>query len=270
MNSEHVILAVGQGDEPKSFSVPKGLLCGRSSWFKNALKADRFVEGRTKEIQLPEDGPDIVEAFIYFLYNRSLAFDDTNPVDDDTCGAELKFCSRFWAFADKYLLPKLQNVAILRACSFLRQSDHIAADTLAQCFRTTGDGSLIRILVADYCVRQAEVRGNEFDVGEKLGGCPGFMAALHDSEAAFHTMPASDFPRYLKPAKLAVFLYKDGEDGEDETFVPWQWDQKKPDVVCSECRQISYEEDIICRMCKMEKCDCEKPDLGFLCWRCRL
>lgn len=182
--------------------------CGRSGPRALSRREERFKEGQKKEIELPEYDADVFEAFVYFLFGEELLF-NSSPYDLQQRLLELKLSFRMWAFADKYLLPKLQNAAMRRVCDVIDDrlySCRIDATTLGDCFRTTREGSPLSMVVGDYCVERIKARGASFGMGDGLGSCSGFLAALHSLEAAFHQLPREDFPRFLKSVKyLSLF-----------------------------------------------------------------
>lgn len=176
LESEHVTVKVGKDTGRKDFTVPKKILC-RSEWFRNALKEDRFLEGETKIITLPEDQPDVFQVFPYFIYNGSLCFPRLgSDMANATRGEELALHARLWAFGDKYLHPRFQSFVIFRLCEILQDifyPESIPSDALATAFRSCEANSPIRILIGDYVAQCMEITKGEYQIHSELAVCPG-------------------------------------------------------------------------------------------------
>ncbi|KAK4502406.1 hypothetical protein PRZ48_005831 [Zasmidium cellare] len=265
-NSEKVVIKVGQGE--RRFTAPKDLLCERSKWFENALKADRFIEGQTRVVELPEDDPNAVEAFIYFIYNQSLVFTDHS--DEERRREEVKLCFGIWSFGDKYILPELQNCAMHRACTILDDSGYkrrLDPETLRHCFELSSEAkSPLRVLIADYYVFWMESCSNDLQIDPGLASDPGFLAALHTSEATFHTSP-HEFPRYLRPTRFAKLLHVGIEQKSDSSLCQYEDTWEKPPAYCNDCGYTSAIKPC-CKHCQKAKCSCPVPDWSFLCQEC--
>ncbi|KAF2162794.1 hypothetical protein M409DRAFT_26649 [Zasmidium cellare ATCC 36951] len=266
INSECVIITAGDGDSARRFSVPQSLLCRKSKWFENAFKA-----GKTKEIALPQDDPAAVESSIFFVYNDSLIF-KTGRLSIEQRSFDLKLCYNIWSFANRCLLSELQNAATHRACYVLNDSNHdndIPTITLRECFEVTTAESPLRALIGDYCVKLFEKHDeNDFHI-EELEGCPGLVATLHQSEVVRRKLDARDFPRYVKPAKLAeTLLMKEEEPRRDA--VEWRawggWDEIKP--TCKDCAYSSSTVRPVCSRCQRERCKCYNQTWVLLCSGC--
>ncbi|KXS97763.1 hypothetical protein AC578_3188 [Pseudocercospora eumusae] len=208
LSSELITVKVGVDDDQKEYKVPRALLSKSSPWFEAALKGDRFKEGRTATIELPEDRADVFELFVYFLYRGVLELDSTNS-DLSIQAEHLLLCCRTWTFAEKYLLQGLQNCAMHGACFLLNHEfDHSAfeplpAATLASCWQASTQDSPIRDILADYIVLSLE-DGSDLGMEQHMADCPGMMRAMHASEAFFYnTREEGDFPRYKRPVKMS-------------------------------------------------------------------
>lgn len=56
----------------RSFAVHEGLLKGRSEFFTNALKPERFKEGIERMVPMPEDEPDLFAVYFQLLYRPDM------------------------------------------------------------------------------------------------------------------------------------------------------------------------------------------------------
>lgn len=245
----------------------------RSEWFKNALKANRFEEGRKGEVKLPEDDPDVFEAFVYFLFGEKLLFkapDHMDAKERDRC-LELSF--RIWSFGDKYLYPQLQNAAMHSACNLMddRLFEYcLHVTTIGDCYKATRPGSPLRVLLGDYFVNRVEMDGENFDIDEKIASCPGFLSDIHASETAFHALARPDFSRFTRPSKFVdtLFVQHERQSWEHNCHdVESVWDN--PRGVCTDCGFTYDNVQRFCKACVQEQCSCDKADWAFLCRLCR-
>ncbi|KAL8779284.1 MAG: hypothetical protein Q9213_007016 [Squamulea squamosa] len=99
--NSQVILLVGEKQTP--FSVIRGLLCHRSTYFKAALQ-ESFREAQSNEIELPDEHEDTVGQFCLWLEKSELKTPNTFD--------ELKIFILLLTFARKILLEELSNLCI--------------------------------------------------------------------------------------------------------------------------------------------------------------
>lgn len=263
----------------QDFSLPKDALCSRSEWFKSALQENRFQEGITKTIELHEDLPAVFELFVFFIYFETLIYDLADDQHDDpsTRKDELILCANLWIFSDKYLLPDLQDCSMLRICRLFNDSyfgNCIPNQALATLFSMVRDDCPIRVAVADYVVDRLEKKDPNLQVCPELASCPGFYQALHDSEAALHSIPRPDFPRYCKPPKFAQ-LFHTGKSDEDkgllDKYSVYTGSWNRSIVVWQECHDCACRtSDWVsrCKTCDKSKCTCMPKHRKVICRNC--
>ncbi|KAK4978166.1 hypothetical protein LTR42_002543 [Elasticomyces elasticus] len=140
-----ITVRVGSGEGLRDFKIPKALLCARIAWFDSALRDERFLEGNTGIVTLPEDDPSIFVAVHYYIYNQTLSFAQVPKREGESTRAEqITYCIRVWILGHKYCMVGLQNCAMQRACLLLKEGDeeHMLDNaTLKACFSCTVDGS---------------------------------------------------------------------------------------------------------------------------------
>lgn len=90
------------GRPPTEYQVHKALLMSRCEYFRKALAADHFVEGRTNFVIMEEDDPQAFDIFVNWLYTRSLP-DAVRTDPHDQPSATLALL-KFFIFADKIVL----------------------------------------------------------------------------------------------------------------------------------------------------------------------
>ncbi|WPB05421.1 uncharacterized protein RHO25_010073 [Cercospora beticola] len=188
-----VLVKVGTGDSIRHFTVSRALLCQNSVWFKTALEGDRFQEGQTGVISLPEDSPRAFSSFYFYLFRRKIIL-TAMKLNEGTFEAfvdQLETCIETWIFANKYSMCFLQDAAMLAFCWHLQLATGNAvglpASCLALCFSQTAEGSPLRKLAADYIVTR--MQGEQPDAGElvgKLAPLQGFIQALNEAHQFHH------------------------------------------------------------------------------------
>ncbi|USW55517.1 Putative BTB/POZ domain-containing protein [Septoria linicola] len=95
------IVTLKVGPAPTTdFSVHEGILTEHSTFFRSALD-NRWREGRSRVVEMPEDSADVATAFVEWLYFRRIAskpvFPPLLPMDD----GEYAFLARLYAFGEK-------------------------------------------------------------------------------------------------------------------------------------------------------------------------
>ncbi|KAK5684659.1 hypothetical protein LTR17_027159 [Elasticomyces elasticus] len=212
-HDELVTVRVGDGEEIRDFKLPKALLCARVAWFNSALRDERFLEGNTGIITLPEDDPSIFVAVHYYIYNQTLSFAQIPEREEDCTRAEqIAYCIRVWILGHKYCMTGLQNCAMQRACLLLKEKEDeplIDNITLKACFSFTAPGSPLRTLAIDYIVDRTSAKGvqtiGEFnDVFACSNGAS--VEELFDAQGD-RNEEGSDFPRYQSPLRHKCDMY---------------------------------------------------------------
>ena len=184
------------------------------------MKDDRFVEGTTRKVDLPDDSPDVFQAFEYYIYNECLLFKngkEDNLLPHDEVIEQMSLCARIWTFGDKILMPDLQDHAITRVCWLLgghEEEDRLPLAGLAGCYLDAPDGSPVRKCITDHLVSLLESSDLSSEEQE-LAAIPGIFNALHDSEKALRDLPKGDFPRYWKIKKFRSILSARTDFGKD-------------------------------------------------------
>ena len=149
-----VTLVVGSGVQ-KEYNVQRALLINSSARFKKALDGN-WKEGKESRLQFPDTEIDVVEQFFCFLIRGEVQPPKHSP---DT---EL-LPVRLWAFADKYIPPKLQNQVIAhvhesysirpRSQSYpTRDPVYPPFHTIAEALEVSSPGSALFTLMVSYLV----------------------------------------------------------------------------------------------------------------------
>ncbi|SMR62535.1 unnamed protein product [Zymoseptoria tritici ST99CH_1E4] len=138
--SDIVTIDVGPPHDKQTFSVHTDLLCYYSGYFKAALRG-RFIEARTKHIDLPSNEIDVFTAFVHWIYTRILP----GP-DEDAAIATL---SQLWVFGDQRQIPLLQNEAIDQIARAASKQGHIPKAFVPYVYCYTTCNSPLRRLAID-------------------------------------------------------------------------------------------------------------------------
>lgn len=68
MNWQQVItVVVGAAPDTQTFTVHRELICGKSDFFRNAMKPE-WKEGQDHEVHLPSHKPEVFEQYLKLLY----------------------------------------------------------------------------------------------------------------------------------------------------------------------------------------------------------
>lgn len=141
------------GDAKNEFHIHQNLLCGASTFFDAAFTS-KFKEGSEKKMTLPEDDPEVFEAFVQWLYHQHyeiLASDLSHEP-----GRYLTQTMQLFILADKYGVTHLKN-AIIDALVRNAQSKGKppSRSAIHQIYEFTPPSSGIRVLLADWYAWQA-------------------------------------------------------------------------------------------------------------------
>ncbi|KAF7196244.1 hypothetical protein HII31_02311 [Pseudocercospora fuligena] len=221
--------------------MPKDILTQSSEWFEKALQANRFREGTTLVIRLPESPP-AVEALLYFIHTLRLDYASEANMTIANMQNELQISFEVWMAGQKYLLPRLQDTAMSRICAVLYSISQlggtIPCECLVKCFKIAEGSRPLQIIIADNVVDR--LNRETLVVSSELAACDGFIAAIHESEVALHESSdyPQSFPRYKKPLIHDVVLGGELPEGyEDDmdkgiTRHGTVWDRMP---LCEEC-----------------------------------
>ncbi|PPJ55505.1 hypothetical protein CBER1_07045 [Cercospora berteroae] len=187
-----VLVKVGTGDSSREFTVSRSLL-SLCTWFRAALEDDRFQEGRTGVISLPEDTLRAFRSFYFYLLRRKLIFKYLYLKSEtfDEFVEQLNTSIEIWIFAGKYSSRYLRDCAMEAFCWHLDSATPndigLPPASLAVCFSHTAEDSPLRKLAADYVVTR--MHGGKADAGELVGELAplrGFIQALNEAHQFHH------------------------------------------------------------------------------------
>ncbi|KAG4412672.1 hypothetical protein IFR04_014175 [Cadophora malorum] len=148
--SELVTILVGPSKT--KFTVHKKLAC-EASPVLNAAFNSSFVEGQTQEYALTDTTEGAVSLFTEWMYTGNIVLvlpqDANDPKVPTTQGDLLGL----WILADKLLVPRLQNRALLLFEGSRVKHNHIHMGQLMNAWTNTGDGCGLRRYLTNIIVR---------------------------------------------------------------------------------------------------------------------
>ena len=244
-----ITIIVGEENPDNTFHIPKALLCSRSKWFSRALEGAGFAESALNVVRLPDDLPEAFEAFYYYVYYHRLSWRPLEDYDTDGILEEIKWCFNAWIIGDKYDLPSLSDVALLRVCKILKWARYfemeiqIPHSTLELAFQSTMPHSPLRRLAACYIGRDINnyiAHAEHVNTIITLGGSVAELSEAKDSfEEVFEFVSNSRISPYLKPYKHRWFF---GLDNSGTTWIRYYVelsdrsnDRDVDAALCSEC-----------------------------------
>lgn len=191
---DDVLVSIILENSHETFTIQKTLLSDASEYFNKALNGG-FKEAQKHVMRLPGCDIETLHLFMYWLYKHDLP-DVVTIVDElpsrttetkaRVTELQLKLV-RLWTFADKYLMPKLQNATMIQLLEIFSIA-YCRAETASLAFNSSTQGAKIRTAVLHAVLyhqrpdRQTnaynEQKYNE-DAMNVLGATPGFLSAYH-------------------------------------------------------------------------------------------
>jgi hypothetical protein len=135
-----VTINIGHGGASKKqkFLVHKEFICYYSPFFNAAFNGN-FKEGESQTMDLEDIDPAVFALFVNWLYAQKVLSDQ----EDDQ--PSLPHLISLWMLADRFLVPKLQNQALIaydRTRVALNQRP--ASRTVGHIYKNTSPDSLLR------------------------------------------------------------------------------------------------------------------------------
>ncbi|PVH85663.1 hypothetical protein DL98DRAFT_605229 [Cadophora sp. DSE1049] len=143
-----VMLTTGSGESIKNFVVHKDFACHYSPVLKAAFNSN-FLEGQTQISHLEDAKDETVSLLVNWFYSQELSVDslEKNEIVD---GDHWKLI-RLWVLADKLLIPRLQNVTIIKLTEMEKAFNKTPVGCLNYIYNNTAAGSPLRLLLLHQC-----------------------------------------------------------------------------------------------------------------------
>lgn len=205
-----ITIRVGVEPEQQTFAAHASFLSSRSRFFRTALSGDKWLEGRSRTVDLPEDIPRIFEMYLSYVYtgNIDTGRDELNEPSDMEADAYKTSMQREYAdlfqiyvLGEKLLDDSVKDASI--SAVFKRAEGRYngcrcspSAQHLAPVYEGTPIGSPCRRLLIGYLASFAAAK-LEIMFVEDLDNIP--KEALVDLTLALrHQAPANWYiPRYI-------------------------------------------------------------------------
>ncbi|SMR63505.1 unnamed protein product [Zymoseptoria tritici ST99CH_3D1] len=148
------LISIFIGGSHNALQVQQQVLENLSPYFSNALKVDRFKEGRDGVMRFPEDEMDVWKTLLQWVFCRKLP-KSLNTRNGKLTEDDLHLAVRCWTTGDKYGIKDFQDTIMLR---ILRHLDKlplfkmIGVHIVLIAFERTPPGSLLRNLFTDFIV----------------------------------------------------------------------------------------------------------------------
>lgn len=149
MNQVKVVV----GADKMTFHVPKNLLCARSTFF-NAACSEKWSEGPTTLIGLPDDDPALFSIYLQLLYTDRLVTEGDDAVEAG--GTQWITLMKAYVLADKLGDTKAANAVLddilkqLKRCKIGTGPSGIAMQYAYD--HTVNVTSPLRKMLVDYCL----------------------------------------------------------------------------------------------------------------------
>ncbi|KAL1640861.1 hypothetical protein SLS58_006476 [Diplodia intermedia] len=229
-----VKIIVGRNEDSKEFHFHKGLLCWASSYFKAALKENRFKEGIEGVVRLEEDDPDTIQRFMEWLYNGLILPEGFIDISFQAQRWEVITTQAIWelyAFAECRGIPRLKDDIIDVVADIFARTwawAAVPASVVLQVYGDTPCGDGMRRLLVSFMVYTG------YNLGEKLStgsdGYPGLENVPHEllldymvalEERAEKSLPIPDRDGWCNIDRCGFHDHsKDNDDDDDDDDTP--------------------------------------------------
>lgn len=187
---EELVTITLEGSQ-KCFKVSKAHLCHASDYFTKALDG-KFREASDRTLCLPGCDEPTLRLFIGFMACNALPDFVKKAVDDKTLPTNQRvgksrkvqtLLINLWSFADRHLIPRLQNLAMKALLKVLLRCPRVSGTSIGPeimqlAFEITGKGSIMcQMLVMEFLHDYKEGTVH-VSVHDQFGDIPGFFASF--------------------------------------------------------------------------------------------
>lgn len=201
-------MTVYVGDVKNEFHIHQNLLCGASTFFDAAFTS-KFKEGSEKKMTLPEDDPEVFEAFVQWLYHQYYEIPASDLRHEQA--RYLSQTMQLFILADKHGVAKLKNGiidALVRNAQFKRTPPSNLA--VHHIYEFTPPSSGIRGLLGDWFACETPRSWFQTSATHKwLREHPDFAADIVAAMARFES--SSQRSNYFKSLSSGLKYHKDRE-----------------------------------------------------------
>ncbi|RMY77516.1 hypothetical protein D0863_01251 [Hortaea werneckii] len=132
-------IKVGSNKDDEPFLISQRRLESASEYFRKALRQDSFKEGRTGQIDFPEDDYDAWTVLVFWMMNTfNIAKEELKP----------DLLIKSWVLGDKYEIPEFQDQVMLELL-FIFVQDYATEDIIRLGSELSPTGSVLKRLIAE-------------------------------------------------------------------------------------------------------------------------
>jgi len=153
--SELVTIIVGKEPGQQRFSIPEGVICARSEFFKRALNGN-WTESEGRIVRFPEDNPEIFGIYMNLVYTGLVLTDNIDhPKSITIITNEFDVLARLYVLCEKLQDKAAKNSAVESLIEVSKETSEDKKftaprpDTIALVYQGTCAGSLGRRLMVD-------------------------------------------------------------------------------------------------------------------------
>lgn len=145
------------GPELQRFGLHRGLLCHRSAYFKAALNGN-FELAEDGVVVLDDEDPLLFQVFNEWLYTGNLLFHCEDPHIDKRNSTKWSAMLNLYVFAEKRIIPKLQNDLIDAMWKFAIDEDYYPDIEVIPAWARTAKTSPLHTFLVDLYVYHANLQ----------------------------------------------------------------------------------------------------------------
>jgi hypothetical protein len=152
-----VSITVGSEDRQKTFHVHKDQLVHKSAYFRTSLESE-FVEGRTQQVLLDQDDPDVFDVFVQWIYQGDYDVQMAIPKEEGgTEDAWYELHARAYSLGNRLIAPDFKKKVVEKLATIFERYDDLAMALVIKMAEIIYDGTSnedgveMRSLLAIYC-----------------------------------------------------------------------------------------------------------------------
>jgi hypothetical protein len=156
-HSPAVSITVGSDSRKRTFYVHKDQLVCESAYFRTSLNSG-FVEGRTQQVELGQDDPDVFDIFVQWIYEGD--YDVQKALSKEEGGTEeawYKLHTQAYSLGNRLVAPGFKKKIIETLAAVFERYDDIAMSLIIEMAKIIYEGTSneddveMRTLLAMYC-----------------------------------------------------------------------------------------------------------------------
>ncbi|KAI6790266.1 hypothetical protein KC332_g18385 [Hortaea werneckii] len=174
LKSDRLIrIKVGSNKDDEPFLISQRRLESVSEYFRKALRQDSFKEGRTRQIDFPEDDYDAWTVLVFWMMKTfDIAKEELTP----------ELLIKSWVLGDKYEIPEFQDQIMLELL-FTFEEDYATEDIIRLGSGLSPTGSVLKRLIAEEAAVALRIEKMDFESLETAFNGNGIMDSKKSKDA---------------------------------------------------------------------------------------